>query len=272
MHLVCGENAAFQANEVLPNVYHISDSLGVCCTLLIGQTRALLLDTGYGLFDLREFIGTLTALPLTVLLSHGHHDHACGAAWFDEVFLRKEEMDICRRYTGPSRRRAVLRQALDKGALPRAYDQDAYLAAGAGNLRALREEKIELGGMIAQVLPMPGHTPGSLGLWVTPQRLLLPGDNWNPMTWVFFPESETVSAYADTLRGLERFPIDHVLTPHDPRLLPGRRFLGYIRGLTPRTFQAAYPLPIPSYPHIQTYACHPEPETTLVFDRDKWCR
>lgn len=61
---------AFQAREVLPNIYHIQDALGVCMTLLEGDSRALLLDTGYGVEDVAAFIRTITNKPLTVILTH----------------------------------------------------------------------------------------------------------------------------------------------------------------------------------------------------------
>ena len=78
---------AFTALEVLPGVFHIRDCMGVCMTLLAGRDQALLVDTGYGLEDVRSFIRTLTDKPLTVLLTHAHHDHALGAQWFEHVRL-----------------------------------------------------------------------------------------------------------------------------------------------------------------------------------------
>ena len=39
---------AFEWKEALPGVFHIRDGMGVCMTLLRGEKRALLVDTGYG--------------------------------------------------------------------------------------------------------------------------------------------------------------------------------------------------------------------------------
>ena len=76
---------AFQSIEILPGVWHIQDKMGVCMTLLTGDDQALLIDTGYGLEDVAAYVRTLTNKPLSVMLTHGHHDHALGARWFDRV-------------------------------------------------------------------------------------------------------------------------------------------------------------------------------------------
>ena len=77
----------FIEREVLPGVRHIRDGLGVCFTLLTGGTRALLVDAGYGVEDVSAFVHTLTDLPVTLWLTHGHFDHAPGARWFTDVRL-----------------------------------------------------------------------------------------------------------------------------------------------------------------------------------------
>ena len=90
----------FTAREALPGVWHIQDPLGVCMTLLAGEERSLLIDTGYGLEDVAAFVRTLTDRPLTVLLTHHHHDHAHGEA--EEygigtfVYRRRPAFDLVR--------------------------------------------------------------------------------------------------------------------------------------------------------------------------------
>ena len=46
---------AFEWKEALPGVFHIRDGMGVCMTLLRGEKRALLVDTGYGAEDVAAF-------------------------------------------------------------------------------------------------------------------------------------------------------------------------------------------------------------------------
>ena len=90
---------AFISREVLPGVHHIQDCMGVCCTLLVGEERALLVDAGYGLEDVAAYVRTLTSLPVTLWLTHGHHDHALGARWFDAVRPHPADRDVYALYT-----------------------------------------------------------------------------------------------------------------------------------------------------------------------------
>ena len=46
--------------------------------LIVGDKRALLLDTGMGISDLKKVIAQLTKLPIILLNSHTHNDHVGG--------------------------------------------------------------------------------------------------------------------------------------------------------------------------------------------------
>jgi len=39
----------YSVSQLKPNVYHIADPLGVFMTITVGEDKALLLDTGYGI-------------------------------------------------------------------------------------------------------------------------------------------------------------------------------------------------------------------------------
>ena len=55
--------------------------------LLEGTERAMLIDTGMGIGDLRGAVEMLTDKPLTVVISHGHVDHTGNAWQFDELWI-----------------------------------------------------------------------------------------------------------------------------------------------------------------------------------------
>ncbi|MCJ7550582.1 MAG: MBL fold metallo-hydrolase, partial [Anaerolineae bacterium] len=53
--------------------------------LLIGQDKAMLIDTGMGIGDLRGAVRKITDKPLVVVISHGHVDHTGNARQFEEI-------------------------------------------------------------------------------------------------------------------------------------------------------------------------------------------
>ena len=53
-----------------------------------------LIDTCVGIGHLKQFVESLTDLPITVALSHGHVDHAMGAPEFEDVYLNPLDLPI----------------------------------------------------------------------------------------------------------------------------------------------------------------------------------
>ena len=182
----------FDVKEYFPGVYHIGDAMGVCMTLLAGRRQAVLVDAGYGLEPAGAAVTSLTDLPCRLILTHGHHDHALGAMGFERVWMRPEDFGVYRTYTAPAQRKLVLESARAKGF---AVDEAAYLGAEMPEPQPIEERLIDLGGLTLQPVHCPGHTPGSLVLYVPEYRLLLTGDDWNPTTWLFFPEALPVAEY-----------------------------------------------------------------------------
>ena len=252
----------FTVREVLPGVRHIEDGMGVCMTLLTGGERALLVDTGYGLEDVAACVRSLTGLPLTVLLTHHHHDHAMGARWFPETLMFSEDRADWPLYTGAEQRARVLAQAGSRG-LTAAGD---LLAADIPVPRALEEGPIALGGLTAEVILCPGHTPGSAVIWVPERKLLLTGDDWNPCTWLFFPAALPVRDYLRRMRALLELPFEHVLCSHQPSLFPREALETFLASLTEETLRDARPVTIGPYEAIDTRQAALPGGQALVFD------
>ena len=62
--------------------------------LLIGSERALLIDCGMGIGDLKGAVEMVTDKPVTVVLSHGHVDHTGNARQFPEVWLHPADQGV----------------------------------------------------------------------------------------------------------------------------------------------------------------------------------
>ncbi len=64
--------------------------------LLVGEDRALLIDTGYGEGNIRAFVETITQKPLVVISTHGHFDHTGGNGWWPEIWMAEGSFADCR--------------------------------------------------------------------------------------------------------------------------------------------------------------------------------
>lgn len=127
--------------------------------LLEGESKALLIDTGYAVGGLRAFVERLTDKPILVINTHFHPDHAGGNGEWERVMMsRGAELDF------PS----LAHTAGDPAALPYPNYEKAYVGEG---------DVIDLGGRAVEVLEARnGHCNSSLYLLDRSRRMLFMGD------------------------------------------------------------------------------------------------
>ena len=220
----------FTVNQMFPGIWHIFEKMGVGFTLIEGNDRAILFDAGYGIGEIKSLVGKLTGKPLTVFLSHGHHDHVLGARQFGSAFLCREDAAEFRLRTGEEQIRKVMAQAREQGIdVPDDYDSIAGITPEtirftelAGPFEVRHEE---LGNLEVELFRVPGHTPGSIVLFIPEYDLLLTGDDWNPCTWMWFPTSDAANLWRDRMKKLtdvietkSKKEIRHVICSHQPML------------------------------------------------------
>ncbi|MBQ8094413.1 MAG: MBL fold metallo-hydrolase [Clostridia bacterium] len=249
-------------SSVSNHVVQITDGRGVNLTLVMGMRSALLIDTGYGLEPIRPVLDSLTTLPVQIVLTHAHHDHALGCMQFENVLAFPEEQAVYEHYTCRERRLKVLSAA---GLQAESYE--AYLNSQMPPLSTLEEDRFDLGEIHVQTVKVPGHTPGSAMFLVEEERLLITGDNWNPETWLFFPEALPLHIYKQNMNTVMSLPFDKVLCSHHRGVYPRcvlDDFLSHIRS------DASYSrMPFPDLPQIEAMRMVLPEDQVIVFDREK---
>ena len=191
--------------EIVKGVFHIGDGRGNFCTLLSGKTGAILYDTMVGLDDLRGYAAQLTPFGPMVINSHCHFDHVGGNHQFECVYAGEADfplLDVNLDYI------PVLEetQGISLNHLHSSFEKKRYRSLAPGTV-------IDLGELTVEVLALPGHTPGCLGLRCQESRLLLAGDALSPQACLFFPESSWED-YTHTLDRLRDIPFDTFLLSH----------------------------------------------------------
>lgn len=80
--------------EFRPGLFEIDEFDCVSSFMVVGSERALLLDVGTGIGDLKWVVeNRITDKPYQVAVSHNHGDHIGGAGFFDEIFIHPADMD-----------------------------------------------------------------------------------------------------------------------------------------------------------------------------------
>ncbi len=177
---------SFNAIPIMTGLWEITDGTAgspafVDIYLIEGNDKALVIDAGVSGADLSSYIRTLTRKPAELVLTHGHGDHVAAAGQFEKVYMSSKDFDLIKPYT--------------------AFKD--FKDSGINDLKG--GEIFDLGGCKLEIVPLPGHTPGSVVLLDRERQLLFAGDAMGSSSlWMQLPESGTVEEYRDEMRNFEK--------------------------------------------------------------------
>ena len=141
-----------------------------------GRDRDILFDTGTGLVPLKPRFPELAARPVICIPSHSHFDHAGGAYEFQDRRLHKAEADILSHPTPENTTaQGYLEWALFTALPFKGFDPSAYQVRPAPPTALLADgDVLNMGDRLFNVLHLPDHSPGCLGLYEPATRILFP--------------------------------------------------------------------------------------------------
>ena len=226
--------------QISDKVYIISDIAGCCSNLVLGRDRALVFDTCAGIEDLRGAVREITDLPLLVINSHGHFDHIGGNSLFDEVYLRPADLPLLTVHPAP-----LLEQWMRE--MSGGGTRFPVKAGDFGRTLPLDLDSFDLGDMECKIVPLPGHTAGSVGVYIPKLRLLLSGDAFTPVLLLVFAghgtvEDEIASINTALALDFDVYLTSHHETPFTKDIL--RRLLGCLESVgASKGYRYTYPKP-----------------------------
>jgi len=208
----------FETALIGERIWSISGASNDLMYLVAGSRQAMLVDTGMGFGDLAGVVRELTSLPLLVVNTHGHPDHAGGNPAFPEIWLHPADEAILRRMCTDSYR--MDEQEMFLGDQSPAYRRmaNALVKYRPTQLKALHTKQvIDLGERQFEVIETPGHTPGSVCLLNEKEGLLFSGDTIvETPVWLYLKHSLPLSKYHDSLEVISKRDFKLIFPGHKP--------------------------------------------------------
>jgi glyoxylase-like metal-dependent hydrolase (beta-lactamase superfamily II) len=166
--------------EKIPGLYYLNEGGSDIIWLLVGAEKALLVDTGFGRLDLKAEAAKVTDRELILVNTHMHPDHAAGNGQFEIAYCAAADLPL---------------MAGMKKRMPEFTEAQHTLTVEEG-------DTFDLGRATVEVIAVPGHTPGSIGLLWREARILLIGDACNQQVWLHLEHSLPLTVFAESMQKL----------------------------------------------------------------------
>ena len=198
-----------------------------------GRDRDLLVDTGSGLSPLRPAIADLVARHVAGVATHIHYDHVGGLHEFDERMMHHLEAPRMNPYREFHPLRASDFPESFRPYLPvdstgagdllldarpaENWTAGDYAITSTTPTRRLTEgDVVDLGDRAFEVMHLPGHSPGSIGLWERRTGIFFSGDAiYDGPLLDMLPDS-SIRDYLNTMKRLRALPVTIVHGGHEP--------------------------------------------------------
>lgn len=172
------------------------------CYLLLGSSKAVLIDTGLGVESIKGVVEQLTNLPVQVVITHAHWDHIGGAKEFSNISIHHADREWLE-YGLPISDKVIqdnfAKRATTKP-LPTNFDLTSYTTPKLKPSVILKDgDKINLGKRTIEIIHTPGHSPGSICVYDSSNGYLFTGDTLYEGTLHMNYESTDPLAFARSI-------------------------------------------------------------------------
>lgn len=176
------ENVTEQGNiygkwQIAEDTWCITDGWHNFVYLLIGEEKALLIDSCSGEGNIRAVVEGITEKPVMVLSTHGHFDHTGGNSCWPEAWMTKEAAVHAKEPFGPIH---------EKWFCSKPYQDYKihYIENG---------QRIDLGQKIVEIISIPAHSEGSVAVLDKNTRFLFTGDEIESGQVIWIVRNQSVS-------------------------------------------------------------------------------
>ncbi len=182
-----------------------------------GRDRDLLVDSGTGLVSLAPLLPGAGGRPVVAVGTHVHFDHVGGHHEFEDRRGHLLEAEAYDRMPDEATVAHLFRE-LDEpvGMLPCAGWRPSSYSVRPAPLSVRLEEgdTVDLGDRVFTVLHLPGHSPGSIGLYDGHNGVLFSGDAVYDGELIDDLGHSNIESYVATMERLAKLPVSVVHAGH----------------------------------------------------------
>ena len=191
------------------------------CYLLCGSKKAVLIDTGLGVCNIKSVVKSLTTLPIIVFTSHVHWDHIGSHQFFDCIAVHEAEKDWISGDFPLTLQEVKKQLAKTPCDFPAEFDINAYrIFQGKPQILLHDGDIFDLGERKLQVIHTPGHSPGHCCFYEPKKKYLYSGDLiYKGCLDAFYP-STSPRLFYESVRKLKKYDISKVLPGHHQLNIP----------------------------------------------------
>lgn len=200
------------------------DCVGYPSYVLEGSEKVLLVDSGFGITDLRACIEKEYGKPILLVNTHGHVDHCGGNCFFDAAYIGAEDLTLSKQADRKTKLQMATTKISDPAVLARLEaclpEDKTYVTV------VVRDgQLLDLGDCTVRCVTTPGHTQGSVCFFYEQEKILFSGDMVKPEgVWMFLQESTDMQTYLKSLQKLQKLPVEKICPGHHP-VFVGREML-----------------------------------------------
>ena len=185
------------------------------CYLICGTEKAVLIDTGLGIGNIKSVVDSLTSLPIMVVTTHIHWDHIGGHKYFENISVHEAEKEwLSVRFPIPLQivKRNLMCKPCD---FPKDFLLDDYQIFTGMPQQVLHDEDcLDLGNRKLKVIHTPGHSPGHCCFYEPDRKYLFSGDLiYEGCLDAFYPSTDPQLFYK-SVRKIQNLSINRILPGH----------------------------------------------------------
>lgn len=212
----------FSHEYITDKIVRVRDASFTAVYVILGKEKTVLLDTGIGVGNLREYIEKNINRKIDlVILTHGHLDHANGVFEFMNcpIYLNPLDKELMKKHQDKERQLAYVRQAYNYYHLdvPELKEENVLDHMDPEATLSLSDEQVfDIGGVHLKTIHTPGHTMGMMMVLIEEERFLLTGDGCGMGVLLVEDCCSTVETYRNSLVKLGKYEpfYDHILRNH----------------------------------------------------------